>query len=236
MKRLISLSFALLIILTAFSGCKTKVLDLVKEKTETTTVVSTYTTKATQPASAEPEQTTKPKAVTTSKMTEKQTKAAVTQKAATQAKTTIAPVLTTSKPQTTTAKAKTTHIQTTSKPVQTTAKQGIQKDGSYTSKADVSLYIHTYNKLPKNFITKSEADALGWQGGSVEPYAPGKCIGGDYFGNYEGLLEKANGREYTECDIDTLGAGSRGAKRIVFSNDGLIYYTGDHYATFTRLY
>ena len=67
-------------------------------------------------------------------------------------------------------------------------------------------------------------------------YAPGKCIGGSRFGNYEGLLPEADGRTYTECDIDTLGADSRGAKRIVFSNDGLIYYTEDHYETFELLY
>ena len=112
----------------------------------------------------------------------------------------------------------------------------ISRDGSYTSKEDVALYIHTYGHLPGNFITKKEAQVLGWSGGSLEPYAPGKCIGGSHFGNYEGLLPEAEGRSYTECDIDTLGAGSRGAKRIVFSNDGLIYYTGDHYESFELLY
>lgn len=112
----------------------------------------------------------------------------------------------------------------------------LDEDGSYTSKEDVALYIHTYGKLPSNFITKSEARKLGWNSGSLEKYAPGKCIGGDRFGNREGLLPKASGRTYTECDIDTLGKSSRGSKRIVFSNDGLIYYTDDHYASFTLLY
>lgn len=112
----------------------------------------------------------------------------------------------------------------------------IDEDGSYTTKDDVALYIHVYGKLPKNFITKKEAQKLGWSGGSLEEYAEGKCIGGDTFGNYEGLLPKKNGRSYTECDIDTLGKSSRGAKRIVFSNDGLIYYTDDHYESFTLLY
>ena len=112
----------------------------------------------------------------------------------------------------------------------------LDEDGSYTSKEDVSLYIHLYGRLPDNFITKKEAEALGWSGGSLEPYAPGKCIGGSYFGNYEGLLPKKKGRSYTECDIDTLGKKSRGSKRIVFSNDGLIYYTEDHYNTFELLY
>ena len=112
----------------------------------------------------------------------------------------------------------------------------LDENGTYTSKDDVALYIHTYGKLPSNFITKSQAEKLGWTGGSLEPYAPGKCIGGGRFGNYEGLLPEKPGRTYTECDIDTLGARSRGAKRIVFSNDGLIYYTDDHYEHFTLLY
>lgn len=112
----------------------------------------------------------------------------------------------------------------------------LPEDGAYTTKEDVALYIHTYGHLPDNFITKREAQDLGWPGGDLEPYAPGMCIGGSRFGNYEGLLPEARGRVYTECDIDTLGAASRGAKRIVFSNDGLIYYTEDHYKSFELLY
>ena len=112
----------------------------------------------------------------------------------------------------------------------------IDEDGSYTTKEDVALYIYTYGKLPDNFITKNEARDLGWSGGGLEDYAPGKCIGGDRFGNYEGLLPDAPGRTWTECDIGTLGKDSRGAKRIVFSNDGLIYYTDDHYESFELLY
>ena len=114
--------------------------------------------------------------------------------------------------------------------------EALPEDGTYSSRDDVALYIHTYGHLPGNFITKKEARELGWSGGSVEDYAPGKCIGGDHFGNYEGLLPEKSGRSYTECDIDTLGSSGRGAKRIIFSNDGLIYYTDDHYASFTLLY
>ena len=110
----------------------------------------------------------------------------------------------------------------------------IDVDGSYTTKEDVALYIHTYGCLPGNFITKKEARKLGWEGGGLEAYAPGMCIGGDRFGNYEGLLPED--RAYTECDIDTMGKSSRGAKRIVFSEDGLIYYTDDHYESFELLY
>lgn len=109
-------------------------------------------------------------------------------------------------------------------------------DGWYYSAEDVALYLYTYGCLPGNFITKDEARDLGWEGGSVEQYAPGFAIGGDKFGNREGLLPKAEGRQYYECDIDTNGQNSRGAKRIVFSNDGLIYYTDDHYESFTLMY
>ena len=82
----------------------------------------------------------------------------------------------------------------------------IEEDGTYTTKEDVARYIHTYGHLPENFITKKQAQALGWEGGSLEPSAPGKCIGGSRFGNYEGTLPEKDGRTYTECDIDTLGA------------------------------
>ena len=114
--------------------------------------------------------------------------------------------------------------------------QLLPEDGSYTTKEDVSLYLVQYGHLPSNFITKKEAQKAGWSGGSLEKILPGKCIGGDRFGNYEGLLPAAKGRTWTECDINTLGAKSRGPERIVFSNDGLIYYTGDHYDSFTQLY
>ena len=112
----------------------------------------------------------------------------------------------------------------------------IDKDGHYFDKENVALYIYTYGELPSNFITKDEARKLSWEGGNVEQYAPGCAIGGDKFGNYEELLPKAKGRVYYECDIDTDGYHSRGSRRIVFSNDGLIYYTHDHYESFELLY
>lgn len=100
---------------------------------------------------------------------------------------------------------------------------------------DVVLYLDAYGCLPDNYITKAEARELGWEGGSVERYQPGAAIGGDRFGNREGLLPSESGRTYTECDIDTDGADSRGAERLIFSNDGLYFYTADHYASFTEL-
>ena len=117
-----------------------------------------------------------------------------------------------------------------------TQPESIDEDGSYTTKEDLVLYIHTYGHLPGNFVTKEEARAAGWEGGGLDEVLPGMCIGGDRFGNREGLLPKAEGRTWTECDVNTLHAKSRGAERIVFSNDGLIYYTGDHYDSFALLY
>lgn len=107
------------------------------------------------------------------------------------------------------------------------------EDGTYTKKDELALYIHTYGHLPSNFITKKDAKALGWSGGSVEDYAEGKSIGGDKFGNYEGLLPDG---KYYECDVDTLGKKSRGAKRLIYSKDGAVWYTEDHYETFEQLY
>lgn len=109
----------------------------------------------------------------------------------------------------------------------------VTEDGEYSSKDEVALYIHLFGHLPSNYITKKQAEKSGWKGGALKD---GKCIGGTYFGNYEGLLPEAEDRYYTECDVDTAGKKDRGEKRIVFSNDGLIYYTDDHYKTFTLLY
>ena len=115
--------------------------------------------------------------------------------------------------------------------------KAVDENGWYTSKEEVALYIHLYDRLPDNYVTKDEAEDAGWSGGNVERWTgEGTAIGGSRFGNREGLLPKAQGRVYTECDIDTVGGNSRGAKRIVFSNDGLIFYTDDHYESFELLY
>lgn len=121
----------------------------------------------------------------------------------------------------------------TASPAETPA---LDEKGSYTGKEELALYIHTYGHLPPNFITKKEAEKAGWSGGVLDKVLPGMSIGGDYFGNYEGRLPKAKGRRWTECDVNTRGAKSRGEERIVFSNDGLIYYSPDHYESFELLY
>ena len=113
----------------------------------------------------------------------------------------------------------------------------VEESGEYTSKDEVAAYLYEFGHLPDNFITKEEAQDLGWDSkeGNLDEVAPGKSIGGDYFGNYEGVLPEADGRTYHECDIDYEG-GHRNAKRIVYSDDGLIYYTEDHYENFELLY
>ena len=100
---------------------------------------------------------------------------------------------------------------------------------------NVVLYLYLYEELPDNYITKDQARKLGWEGGSVETYKEGAAIGGDVFGNREGLLPKEKGRTYMECDLDTEGEKTRGAKRLVFSSDGLYFYTEDHYESFDQV-
>ena len=116
------------------------------------------------------------------------------------------------------------------------AETTIEKDGWYSSKQEVAEYIEIYGELPDNYITKAEARDLGWDAdkGNLWDVAEGMSIGGDVFGNREGLLPKEKGRIYYECDIDYEG-GYRNGKRIVYSNDGLIFYTGDHYKHFEEL-
>ena len=106
------------------------------------------------------------------------------------------------------------------------------EDGWYYDLENVTAYLMAYGKLPSNYITKNEAQNLGWSGGSVQKYREGAAIGGSHYGNYEGLLPDGN---YTECDLDTDGASSRGAKRLVFSDDGHYYYTEDHYESFAEV-
>lgn len=112
----------------------------------------------------------------------------------------------------------------------------VSEDGEYTDKDELALYIHLYGHLPGNFVTKAEAEAAGWTGGAVDKVLPGKSIGGDRFYNREGLLPKASGRTWTECDVNSPAYSGRGGERIVFSSDGLIYYTSDHYDSFELLY
>ena len=119
---------------------------------------------------------------------------------------------------------------------QTTSAVVVEENGTYTDKDHVALYIHKFGKLPKNYITKNDAKHLGWkEEGTLDKVAPGKSIGGDHFGNFEHQVPDKKGRHWKECDIDYV-KGNRGPKRIVFSDDGLVYYSGSHYRDFVKLY
>ena len=113
----------------------------------------------------------------------------------------------------------------------------VEQGQSYSTKDEVAAYIHEFHSLPSNFITKEEARDAGWDNsqGNLWEVTDNKSIGGDYFGNREGLLPRADGRKYFECDINYNG-GYRGSERIIYSNDGLIFYTNDHYESFEQLY
>ena len=112
----------------------------------------------------------------------------------------------------------------------------VEKSGWYDTMEEVAIYLTFFDELPDNYITKQEAQALGWDNrkGNLWKVADGCSIGGDRFGNYESLLPDAKGRRWTECDIGFDG-GYRNGRRIVFSNDGLIYYTADHYQSFDEI-
>ena len=124
-------------------------------------------------------------------------------------------------------------------PSPTVAPIATQAAGSVTPKATPAAvraaYIRAHGELPDYYITKDEAGKLGWPGGDLQPYAPGKMIGGDRFGNFEDLLPDKRGRTWQEADIGSFAKASRGPERIVFSNDGLIYYTPDHYESFVEM-
>ena len=110
----------------------------------------------------------------------------------------------------------------------------VTEDGQYCTVDEVAAYIKEYHKLPSNYITKKEAQALGWQGGPLKKYAPGKSIGGDIFTNRQHILPDSD-YKYIECDINANGT-SRGAERIVYNTgDFKVYYTDDHYKTFREV-
>ncbi len=119
-------------------------------------------------------------------------------------------------------------------PAEVPEEPAVTEDGSYTAPEDVALYIHLFGHLPANYITKNEARDLGWVSseGNLWDVAPGMSIGGDRFGNYEGLLPEGS---YRECDVNYAG-GFRGGERLIYGSDGSVWYTNDHYESFTQLY
>lgn len=110
----------------------------------------------------------------------------------------------------------------------------LDEDGAYNSKEDVAAYIYKFRHLPPNYITKKEANIKGWIGGSITSLIPKAAIGGDrYYAQYGiSAIPMAPGRYYRECDVNTWDKEDRGSERLLYSNDGMIFYTPDHYNNF----
>jgi len=130
----------------------------------------------------------------------------------------------------------TTETGTETFPETVTVENRIDEDGYYYDVEHVVLYLETYGELPHNYITKDEAKAAGWDGGSVEDVLPDMAMGGDYFVDFEDQLPNTEGVKYYECDIDTHNYKNRGSRRLVYSTDGHYYYTHDHYDSFSEVY
>lgn len=96
--------------------------------------------------------------------------------------------------------------------------------------------VKATGKLPSNYISKQEAIDLGWVSwqGNLNTVAPGKSIGGNVYKNRNGHLPKALGRVWYEADIN-YDSGFRNTHRLLFSNDGLMFVTYDHYTTFVQI-
>jgi hypothetical protein len=112
----------------------------------------------------------------------------------------------------------------------------INKDIDELTKEEVVVsYVEKNKKLPEYYITKKEAREKGWNAsdGNLCDILPGRAIGGDIFSNREGKLPAQNGRTWYEADLN-YNCGRRNADRILFSNDGMIFVTHDHYQNFIK--
>ncbi|MDD7306454.1 MAG: ribonuclease domain-containing protein [Peptoniphilaceae bacterium] len=114
------------------------------------------------------------------------------------------------------------------------AEESIEEDKPYYKMEDVAAYIHLYNKLPKNYLSKKQAREKGWlsKENNLWLVTEKGVIGGDRFGNYEKTLPDSS---YKEADVNYEG-GKRGKERLVYDEKGNIFYSKDHYKTFERIY
>ena len=117
--------------------------------------------------------------------------------------------------------------------------EAVQESGEYTTRDSVAAYLCKFDKLPTNYVTQNEGKSLyesrkgkTFDKWNFNPWTTiGVMIGGDKVGNSEGILPKGT---YHEADVD-YSAKNRGTKRLVYQNDCVIYYTADHYETFSKL-
>ncbi len=100
----------------------------------------------------------------------------------------------------------------------------------------VDLYLALHGRLPDYYISEADAQEQGWQKwlGNLADILPGKVIGGDIFENRKHKLPESSGRIWYEADLDYDG-GYRNNCRLLFSNDGLLFVTYDHYMTFYEI-
>lgn len=104
-----------------------------------------------------------------------------------------------------------------------------------TDESVVVDFVRKNGRLPGYYITKKEARNRGWVAseGNLCDVLPGRAIGGDIFTNRERNLPTQKGRIYYEADLN-YNCGRRNADRLIFSTDGLIFITHDHYKTFEK--
>lgn len=102
-----------------------------------------------------------------------------------------------------------------------------------TNEVKVINYVKSNHELPDYYITKSEARKQGWvpSEGNLCDVLPGKAIGGDKFSNREKTLP--SGKQYFEADVN-YNCGNRNADRIVFTKEGEVYLTKNHYKSFQK--
>ncbi|WP_300689721.1 ribonuclease domain-containing protein [Chryseobacterium sp.] len=102
-----------------------------------------------------------------------------------------------------------------------------------TEEKTVISYIKQNHRLPDYYITKNEARRQGWNPskGNLCDAIPGKAIGGDKFGNREGRLPDSE--KYFEADVN-YHCGGRNADRIIYTSDGDVYLTKNHYKSFEK--
>lgn len=110
----------------------------------------------------------------------------------------------------------------------------LKDDISVITKAETVIsYVKTNHHLPDFYLTKNEAKKQGWNPskGNLCEVLPGKAIGGDYFNNREKQLPSSE--KYFEADVN-YNCGNRNADRIIFTKNGDVYLTTDHYKSFQR--